>query len=429
LTNDLRFWAVASSLFAALAALVAAILVWGGIRSFLDPGWLLLAAAGSAALAGALVQRSLLAAHEECQEKAILAETAGRELERHRNALDVLAEGLAAGIFVCDEKGVVLYANGRAEEMFRFENPVGRSILAVSISFELEQIVLEAARSAQPRERELTFQFPDEHTAFVRAWKEPEGGRVFVSLYDITDLKRLERVRSDFVANVSHELRTPLAAIRSLAETLVDEPDASFDKRKDYLTRIVDEVDRLAMIVSDLLILSTAELNPVRKQGCDLAAVLRSSIKLLAERAAEKGLELEYQVPDSFPIEANPIQMEQVFVNLIANAIQYTPKGTVRVRLGQKGESAAVSVSDTGLGIPSEDIPRIFERFYRVDKGRSRAVAGTGLGLSIVKHIVEAHGGSVEVESKLNEGSTFTICLPIGEPSFEEQQPVPLAET
>lgn len=414
-----RLVAIAS----ALAALAVALLGGPWSNSSFDLGWPLVAVAGLVLIASWLMNQTVGDASENMAEADRAVELARREQERHRKALDALAEGLRSAIFVCDERAGIQYANHNAQVLFRFDNPVGRSILAVTISYELEQLVLNAARSQEPVEAELAFSFPEERTAHVRAWREPNGDRVFVSLYDISELRRLERVRQDFVANVSHELRTPLAAIRSLAETLHDEPKSSLQKREDYLSRIMGEVDRLSMIVSDLLVLSTAELNPVRAQACDLSAILRSCVSLLQSKAEEKGLELSLDAPDSFAIQANAAQMNQVFINLVDNAINYTVEGKVAIRLASHGGDVTVEVRDTGIGIPSDQVSRIFERFYRVDKGRSRATGGTGLGLSIVKHIVEAHGGSVEVESVFREGTTFRVKLPIG--SVDQTEPTP----
>ena len=167
------------------------------------------------------------------------------------------------------------------------------------------------------------------------------------------------------------------------------------------------------MISQDLLILSAAESNPVRKQMCDIADVFKGVVQQLEPKASEKGIRLDYVGPDQSIIEANTSQMTQVALNLVDNAIKYTTHGEIHVGLETGISSVRILVKDTGIGIPSDQIKRIFERFYRIDRARSRATGGTGLGLSIVKHIVEAHGGSVTVESALNIGSTFIVELPI----------------
>jgi two-component system phosphate regulon sensor histidine kinase PhoR len=344
------------------------------------------------------------------------------KLESQRNAVDLLAEGLEIAVFLCDTRPMILYANRKATEMFKFDNPIGRSILAVTLSYDLESLVTACAQTREKQHAELTFAYPDERTALAEAWMEPDGDRIFLSLYETTDLRRLERVRTDFVANVSHELRTPLTTIRAMAETLQDEPD-NHELLDRYLAKIIAEVDRLSLIANDLLILSAAESNPVRKQGCNVAEVFRSVAQQLSPKAHDKGLKIEFHGPSDQIIEANQAQMSQVAINLVDNAINYTSEGSVDVMVQPEGDQVVIMVRDTGMGIASEHLPRIFERFYRVDKGRSRSTGGTGLGLSIIKHIVEAHGGQVNVQSALNQGSTFFIRLPVGharEPEVSE---------
>lgn len=339
-----------------------------------------------------------------------------RQLAQQREAVDALADGLDIAIFLCDGKGIVQYANLKATELFRFETPIGRPILAVTLSHELEQLVSETAGDHHPHRAELTFSYPEERVALVQAWGEPpDWERVFLSIYDITELRRLERIRQDFVANVSHEVRTPMTTIRAMSETLIDDDGQDRELLHRYLERIISEVDRLTTIAQDLLVLSSAESGVVRKQTCDLGAVVRSVVSMLGDKASKKGLHLSYTGPKHLWIEANPAQMSQVFMNLIDNAINYTANGVIEVEVVGDEASVTATVLDTGVGIEAEHLPRIFERFYRVDKGRSRATGGTGLGLSIVRHIVEGHGGRVGVESKLGDGTTFTVSLPIGE--------------
>jgi two-component system phosphate regulon sensor histidine kinase PhoR len=336
------------------------------------------------------------------------------ELELQRNEIDALAEGLNVAIFICDAKATIQYANRRAEELFRFQNPVGRTLLAVTISIDLEKLVLQALAEQRPVEAEFTFSYPEEHIALAQAWPDPHTDRAFLSVYDVTSLRRLERIRRDFVANVSHELRTPLATIRAMAETLADDVDPKEEMAKRYLEKIVQEVDRLSLITQDLLVLSMAESNPVRPQACDIAEICQSVVGQLRPKAAAKGLAMSYTGPERLVLNANSTQLSQVVINLVDNAINYTTEGSVQVTLRDVEGVVELVVADTGIGIASEHISRIFERFYRVDKGRSRATGGTGLGLSIVKHIVEAHGGTVSVDSDLGKGTRFTVTLPAG---------------
>jgi two-component system phosphate regulon sensor histidine kinase PhoR len=241
---------------------------------------------------------------------------------------------------------------------------------------------------------------------------EPETMLVLV---DVTELRRLETVRRDFVGNVSHELRTPLASIRAIAETLQDGAIADEDVAQGFLSTIVQETDRLARIAADLLILSDAESKEPEKSYFDLTELLKEVVERFKPHAAESGLSLALEAEKPLQLLASRDQVEQVVVNLVSNATKYTPSGgKVLVRAHKQDENVVLDVIDNGIGIMHEHLPRLFERFYRVDKARSRASGGTGLGLSIVKHIVESHEGEIRVASEYNRGSTFTVMLPAG---------------
>lgn len=342
------------------------------------------------------------------------AELYERQLRRQQEAIDALADGLDVAVFLCSPDGTIDYANRKACGLFGFDDPVGRSLIAVTLSHDLERLILRAHTSGEAVAEEIILRSQDEGIGLARAWPEPPSGdRTFLSVYEITHLRRLERVRRDFVANVSHELRTPMTTIRAMAETLGDDGDDERLRRK-YLERIVSEIDRLTGITDDLLALSMAESQTVIRRPCDLVDTVREVLQQLRPKARDKGLELSLDSPERLLILANPDQMTQVALNLIDNAINYTSEGSVAVRVSKVADNALLTVTDTGIGIGYEHQQRVFERFYRVDKARSRASGGTGLGLSIVKHIVEAHGGRVAVESELNKGSTFRVELPLG---------------
>jgi two-component system phosphate regulon sensor histidine kinase PhoR len=243
-----------------------------------------------------------------------------------------------------------------------------------------------------------------------------ESSGAVALLSDVTEIRRLEQVRRDFVANVSHEMRTPLSAVLGALETLADEGQDEAS-RKRFLDIAQRNAVRLQAIVADLLDLSTIEargesmtLEPVR-----IDEPLRSAAAALSGAAQKKGVELACPAASaSFPVvQGNRQRLEQAFTNLIANAIHYTPGGgQVRARVRATPREVAVEVEDNGIGIPAASLPRVFERFFRVDRGRSRDTGGTGLGLAIVKHIALAHGGKVEVRSEEGRGSTFTILFP-----------------
>jgi two-component system phosphate regulon sensor histidine kinase PhoR len=234
--------------------------------------------------------------------------------------------------------------------------------------------------------------------------------------HDITDLKRLEKVRRDFVANVSHELRTPVTVIKGYAETLLaGEITADTERAQRFVGIIHDHAERLANLIGDLLSISEIEsgelsldLAPLR-----LEVVALRAASLLEQQARAKGISVDISGLDTAPsVLADHDRIEQVLVNLLDNAIKYTPdNGAVTISARDERDKVLVAVTDTGIGIPPRELPRLFERFYRVDKGRSRDEGGTGLGLSIVKHIVQLHGGTATVESTPGKGSTFSFTL------------------
>lgn len=341
------------------------------------------------------------------------AEILDKELRRQRDIVDAFADGLNVAIFLADAKGNIQYCNRAALTMFGFESAVGRSILAVTLSNELEKLIVGAADTQMPKEAELTFSYPQPRIGLARTWPESEEtGRVFLSIYDVTNLRKLERVRQDFVANVSHELRTPMTSIRAMAETLLEPDEDDELLRKKYLERVIKEVDRLTAIADDLLVLSKSEAELLNREECELVEICRSVLTEIESKAIAKGLTVRFEPDRAIPILADPQQIAQVAYNLFENAIKYSLEGEISVSVGYSDGFAVFEVIDQGIGIAQEHQQRIFERFYRVDKSRSRESGGTGLGLSIVKHIVESHNGTIAVESALNHGSRFTVRLP-----------------
>lgn len=290
---------------------------------------------------------------------------------------------------------------------------------------EMLRRVLETGESVQRR-----FQFPGRHgaeNAFeVQATPLASTSRPSSSssrgalaiLHDITDLERLERIRKDFVANVSHELRTPLTAIRGYAETLLEGGLEDQENNRRFLEIISAHAIRLNNIASDLLTLSELESSRPPRPGAEpervsARAVIEASLRTVESEARLRHVTLAPGPLEDAEVLGNRIHLEQVVVNLLSNAVKFNrPGGEVRVECGRANGRVRIVVADTGIGIRSEHLPRIFERFYRADKARSREVGGTGLGLSIVKHIVERMNGTVSAESQLGKGSTFTVSLP-----------------
>jgi two-component system phosphate regulon sensor histidine kinase PhoR len=239
------------------------------------------------------------------------------------------------------------------------------------------------------------------------------GDRLVVTLHDITEMRALEKAKKDFVVNASHELRTPLTAIKGFLETIEAKAE---EENRPYLEIVRRNTDRMIAIVEDLLVLSELEERGPRidKTEADLRPLAESILKMFEKRAGDKGLALSLEASLHLPaLQADPGQMEGLLLNLIDNAVKCTEKGSVKVRLSIRDSQMAIDVEDTGPGIGAEHLPHIFERFYVVDKSRSKKLGGTGLGLSIVKHIVLAHKGTVSVKSRLGEGTTFSVLLPL----------------
>jgi two-component system phosphate regulon sensor histidine kinase PhoR len=252
--------------------------------------------------------------------------------------------------------------------------------------------------------------------AYAAPLAVPPHRGALVILHDITGLERLERIRRDFVANVSHELRTPLTAIRGYAETLLAGAMADTDHNRRFVEIIQAHAIRLNNIASDLLTLSDLESGrrDVEPGPISVAEAVNTALLTVEPEARIRGVHLVRGSVNDALITGHAIRLEQALVNLLDNAVKFNqPGGEARIDAGNTPDGRIyISVSDTGSGMPSDDLPRIFERFYRVDRARSRAVGGTGLGLSIVKHVVERMEGSIKVESRLGKGSTFTILLP-----------------
>jgi two-component system, OmpR family, phosphate regulon sensor histidine kinase PhoR len=332
-----------------------------------------------------------------------------------------LLEATDDAILLADAQGHLLLSNAVADHLFALPphpqradvtGGAGNKLLAQTLSSELDEIYREAVRVHSLVEAEVTLTHPLPRTLYARVMPVSQSEYLLV-LHDLTELRRLERIRRDFVANVSHELRTPLTSIKAMAETLADGARTDEAVATRFLQTIIHESDRLVRLSSDLLDLSRVEARGVEKRPVELAALVNEVAARLTSQAQQAAVQFANTVRAPLIVPVDRDEMAQVLVNLLDNAITYTPGGgSVKISALETATDVSILVSDTGIGILSHDIPRLFERFYRADKARSRASGGTGLGLSIVKHIVESHGGSVRVESEFNKGSTFTITLP-----------------
>ena len=354
-----------------------------------------------------------------------MAEVTGEKIEALSKALaetQALLAGMEEGVLIVDLNGRVQKVNRAMEVILSHDYPldIGKHYLEVFRDPEVNDLIQETLASKQGRRRTLSPLSQPGRSFHVQSSliQDPGSGvgGVIVVFHDVTDLKRLERIRQDFVANVSHELRTPLTAIRGYVEALLDEDLGNASQAKDFLRIIERHTQRMEKIVSDLLLLSEME-SPDRilnRTPLHLQALISSAIETLRPLAQSKHLTLQMEIPAPIPpISGDGQKIHQVLVNLLSNAISYTQEGGhIAVEVQPANGGVDVSVTDNGIGIPPEHLSRIFERFYRVDKSRSREEGGTGLGLSIVKHIVEAHGGWVNVESKPGKGSRFNFFLP-----------------
>jgi len=350
------------------------------------------------------------------------------EISKEKDYLQAILKGMGEGVLVVDERGRILMINDAFRELLSISTDVsGKTSLEIVRNTEMEEAIRGAMQDGKGRAFELTLPSPGGRTFEVNVvsiYPSPEGmdkgdegirGAIVV-FHDITRLKELEKIRQDFVANVSHELRTPLTTIKGYSETLL-EGALKEEVASQFVQVIKKHTDRLTKIVEDLLMLSKVESKELRLnlEPLSLADLIDDVLDFVKDAATKKNLSIfKNESPPSLVVEADRNYLEQVFVNLLDNAIKYTPEGgRVSLSASEKNqEEVLISVQDDGIGIPREDLPRIFERFYRVDKGRSQELGGTGLGLSIVKHIIQAHGGKVWAESQLGKGSTFYFTLP-----------------
>jgi two-component system sensor histidine kinase SenX3 len=372
-------------------------------------------------IAAALVARGSV--REAQTEVAAAQKRADARVDAASSRTDQLVEGLHAvpdALVIVDRDGIEVFRNHAA---IRFSDARHSGAVAAQM---LERL-LGRALAGEASSRELPLFGPPREVLLITARPITQDGGIVGAtalVEDVTDLRRVESVRRDFVANVSHELKTPIGALTLLAETIAaaDDPKSA----RGLVDQLVREADRLARIVDDLLDLSLIEAQeaPTRER-VPLRVMLDEAVERVRALALAKGIPLVYEPPsDALDISCDPLQLVSAFTNLLDNAVKYSDEhGSVEVGAVEEGDRVVVWVRDRGIGIPSRDLERIFERFYRVDRARSRATGGTGLGLSIVRHVAQVHGGDVIVESVEGEGSTFRLALPIsGAADMEEPE-------
>jgi two-component system phosphate regulon sensor histidine kinase PhoR len=323
-------------------------------------------------------------------------------------------------VVLVDRASRIEFANTAAGTIFDFDptRAIGMHVIQAIPNVELERRVSEAALGegsvapliATGMQGRRTYRV----SVYPLASPGEEAQRVVIFADDQTEFAQLDRARKEFLSNVSHELRTPLSSIKLMLDTVVESPD---DEARDlFLPQVLAQVDRLTSLVQQLLEQARAESGQLRLsvREIDLEEVAHPIVSSFEPQASNKGVEIQLVALRPVRVEADPDRLAQVFVNLIDNAMRHTPGGgRVKVELDARGNDAVISVKDNGFGIPYRDLPHIFERFYVVDRSRTRESGGAGLGLAIVKGIVDAHGGTISAESMLGRGTTFTIRLPI----------------
>jgi two-component system, OmpR family, phosphate regulon sensor histidine kinase PhoR len=348
------------------------------------------------------------------------AEAADWELEQQRRDTAYLADLIGVGIVHIDDELRVDLANTAAHVFLdrSLGSMIGRTAIEAFVDRRVEEIVRDA-REAGAATGEVIVRSGDGQSLVVRARRSPVRG-VWVVLEDVTELRRLQQIRAEFIDNLSHELRTPLTTVSLLAETLQRESDQAGEaipgRMRERIGKIQEETGHIAQMVNELLDLSRIESGGavVHLDDVDLGTLAASSTERLRLFADRQGVELAVEVPDDLPpIRGDEARLGQVFLNLVHNAVKFSPNGgRVTIRVVDAGDEVVASVGDQGVGIPRAAIPRIFERFYKVDRARVRG-GGTGLGLSIARHVVDQHGGRIWVESEEGRGSTFSFALPV----------------
>ncbi len=352
-----------------------------------------------------------------------------RKLSEQQNENEAILTSMVEGVLAVDLDERLISINKAAARLLRVDpyRVEGRSIQESVRNTAVQQFVGRAVSSENPVEDDLVIRLMGEDNETRERYVQAQGAPLhdaankrigaLIVLHDVTRLRRLEMIRRDFVANVSHELKTPITAIKGSVETLLDSMNGGPEENEQFLNIIARQGDRLNAIVEDLLALARieqgTERDTVELEEHNVRDVLRAAVEMCSINATSRDIAIDLTCNATMTARINAPLMEQAVVNLIDNAIKYSPEGVpIRIDADLKESELQIAVIDEGVGIEREHLPRLFERFYRTDNARSRAMGGTGLGLAIVKHIAQAHGGRVTVESTVGKGSTFRIHLP-----------------
>jgi len=362
---------------------------------------------------------------EELKDKIRIA---NEEKSKLMTALTSMTEG----VLIINAQGLIEFVSPVLGDMLsvRYEDVFGKTLMEAFRSAELQKILTEFKRTGENITREITLDMAEVvilNVSVSAVHGYPQEDKTMIVFHDVTRLKKLEKVKEDFVANVTHEIRTPLTAIIGYLETIKNGAIVNIDETKKFVDIILNQAERLNRLVEDLLTLSHIELKELKFnfENVSINAAITNVISLVEAKAKEKKITIHNNVRENFPmIRADKDKLTQIFVNILDNAVKFTPEsGRITIAAKEADAYTAVSISDTGIGVPRDEIQRLGERFYRVDRSRSRDLGGTGLGLSIVKHLMIAHGGRMEIESELGRGTTVSLLFPLAK---KEQNRVPL---
>ncbi|MGD8538117.1 MAG: ATP-binding protein [Candidatus Aminicenantes bacterium] len=331
------------------------------------------------------------------------------ELSRQKDELDSIISSIDECIVVVDKDGRVLFSNKSFRDLVNNQEANDKYYWEVVRKEPFVALIKRTQKELKDQAQEIVFNGKTYlcNTFYLEAREE-----VVVTFYDLTKIRNVEQIKKDFVDNISHELRTPLAAIKGFVETMEDGMEG---ENRNYLEIIKRNTERLINIVQDLLTLSELEEKEIvlEKEDVDVKVLIENILTIFKDAVEKKGIALELKADSELPkIKGDAFKLEQMFINLIDNAIKYTEAGKISLVLKKEEESLVVEIQDTGIGIPEDQQSRIFERFYVVDKSRSKTVGGTGLGLSIVKHIAQLHDAKLTVKSSPGDGTMFSICFP-----------------
>lgn len=382
-------------------------------------------------MAGGILEKEIMvqAPNEEIDELATSINFMAKQLRQNmtnineeRSRAKAILDSMGDGVIAIDCTGRVIMVNPALERTFKVNQntSLGKQLIKVVRNYELDELLHTVLEEKQPVSREVKFLMPNPrvfriHATPLKANASTKGG-VVALMRDVTERRQLESMRSEFVANVSHELRTPLTSIKGFSETLLDGAMDDPETARHFLNIINAEADRLTRLINDLLNLSKLEdkRTVLIKQTLHIKDIIDQVAEIFAPQGHVKGITLGVSVPKELPtVQGERDLIFQVVVNLVDNAIKYTPSGgKVDITAARDKDYITVSVHDTGPGIPLEDLPRVFERFYRVDKARTRDAGGTGLGLAIAKHVIELHDGKISAENT-GKGSVFSFTLPL----------------